>query len=302
VYWYRRTNRPPAREPQINQTTAMNIEIDPEQLQAIALDWGGRLIAAILILIVGKWIAGSIRRVFERALEARKVDKTIVSFLGNLGYMLLMTLVVLMAIGKLGVNTTSFVAVVGAAGLAVGLALQGSLSNFASGVLLIIFRPFKAGDFVEAGGAAGIVEEIQVFCTKIRTGDNKAIIIPNSGVLGGNIVNYSAKETRRVELIFGIGYDDDLRKAKALLQEIIAADERILKDPESLVAVKELADSSVNFVVRVWVKSADFWNVHFHLVETVKLRFDEEGISIPYPQRDVHIHQVTDSSEGAKAA
>lgn len=280
----------------------MNIEIDPEQMQAMALDWGGRLIAAILILIIGKWIAGWLRRIFERALKAKKVDATIVSFLGNLGYMLLMTLVVLMAIGKLGVNTTSFVAVVGAAGLAVGLALQGSLSNFASGVLLIIFRPFKAGDFVEAGGATGIVEEIQVFCTKIRTGDNKEIIIPNSGVLGGNIVNYSAKETRRVDLVFGIGYDDDLRKAKGLLQEIIAADGRILKDPESLVAVTELADSSVNFVVRAWVKTSNYWDVYFHLLETVKLRFDAEGISIPYPQQDVHMYQEKPSADGGSGS
>jgi len=279
----------------------MSIEIDPEQMQAMALDWGGRVIAALLILIIGKWITSWIRRVFERTLKARKVDATIVSFLGNLGYMLLMTLVVLMAIGKLGVNTTSFVAVVGAAGLAVGLALQGSLSNFASGVLLIIFRPFKAGDFVEAGGAAGIVEEIQVFCTKIRTGDNKEIIVPNSGVLGGNIVNYSAKKTRRVDLVFGIGYDDDLRKAKSLLQEIIASEERILKDPESLVAVSELGDSSVNFVVRAWVKSGDYWPVHFHLLETVKLRFDEEGISIPYPQQDVHMYHETPAAKDDSA-
>ncbi len=171
------------------------------------------------------------------------------------------------------------------------------MSNFASGVLLIIFRPFKAGDFVEAGGASGIVEEIQVFCTKIRTGDNKQIVIPNSGVLGGNIVNYSAKETRRVDLVFGIGYDDDLRKAKELLQEIVGADERILKDPEPLVAVSELADSSVNFVVRAWVKTGDYWKVHFHLLETVKLWFDEEGVSIPYPQRDVHLYQEK-SSDG----
>jgi small conductance mechanosensitive channel len=269
----------------------MNIEIDPGQSQAVALDWGGRIIAAILILIIGRWTAAWIRKVFQRTLEARKVDQTIVSFLGNMGYMLLMTLVVLMAIGKLGVNTTSLVAVVGAAGLAVGLALQGSLSNFASGVLLIIFRPFKAGDYVEAGGSAGTVEEIQVFCTKIRTGDNKQIVIPNSSVLGGNIVNYSAKETRRVDLVFGIGYDDDLRRAKSLLQEIVGADERILKEPEPLVAVTELADSSVNFVVRAWVKTGDYWPVHFHLLETVKLRFDEEGISIPYPKRDVHLYQ-----------
>lgn len=270
----------------------MNFEIDPEKMQAMFLDWGLKIVAAIVIFIIGKWVAGIIRNSFEKLLTSRNVDKTIVSFLGNLGYMLLLTLVTLMAIGKLGVNTTSFVAVIGAAGLAIGLALQGSLSNFANGVMLIVFRPFKAGDFVEAAGTMGIVEEIQVFCTKIRTGDNKQIIIPNSGIMGGNIVNYSTKPTRRVDLVFGIGYDDDLRKAKDVLNDVLAGDERILKDPASLVAVKELGDSSVNFVVRAWVKTEDYWLVYFDLVEKVKLRFDEEDITIPFPQRDVHVHQV----------
>ncbi|MFT4588533.1 MAG: small conductance mechanosensitive channel [Candidatus Binatia bacterium] len=270
----------------------MNFEIDPEKLQAMLVEWGINIIAALVIFIIGKWVAGMIRKTFEGVLTKRNVDKTIVSFLGNLGYMLLLTLVTLMAVGKLGVNTTSFVAVIGAAGLAIGLALQGSLSNFANGVMLIIFRPFKAGDFIEAGGAAGVVEEIQVFCTKMRTGDNKQIIIPNSAVMGGKIVNFSTKETRRVDLVFGIGYDDDLRKAKDILKAVLAGDERILKDPESLVAVSELGESSVNFVVRAWVKTDDYWDVHFHLLETVKLRFDDEGITIPFPQQDVHMHQV----------
>ncbi len=270
----------------------MNIEFDPEKIQALAIQWGGNILAALAIFILGKWIAGWIRGLAIKALANRKVDKTIVTFITNLGHMLLMTLVTLMAIGKLGVNTTSFVAVIGAAGLAIGLALQGSLSNFANGVMLIVFRPFKAGDFVEAGGTAGIVEEIHVFCTKMRTGDNKLIILPNSAVMNGTIVNYSAKETRRVDLVFGIGYDDDLRKAKGILADTIAADERIHQDPAPLIAVSELGDSSVNLLIRVWVKSADYWPVNFALLEEVKLRFDAENITIPFPQRDVHLHQL----------
>ena len=270
----------------------MNLKIDPEKLQAMLVEWGINIIAALVIFIIGKWVAGMIRNTFEKVLTKRKVDKTIVSFIGNLGYMLLLTLVTLMAVGKLGVNTTSFVAVIGAAGLAVGLALQGSLSNFANGVMLIIFRPFKAGDFIEAGGASGIVEEIHVFCTKMRTGDNKQIIIPNSAIMGSKIVNYSTKETRRVDQIFSIGYDDDLRKAKDILNDIVARDERILKDPAALVAVDELGESSVNFTVRVWVKTAQYWDVYRDLLEAVKLRFDDEGITIPFPQRDVHMHQA----------
>jgi len=182
---------------------------------------------------------------------------------------------------------------VGAAGLAVALALQGSLSNFAAGVLMIIFRPFKQGDFIEGAGVAGIVEAVHIFNTVMRTGDNKTIIIPNSGLMNGNIINYTTKPTRRIDLIYGIGYDDDLKKAKAVLEDILQSDERILKDPAPLVAVHALADSSVNFAVRPWVNSADYWAVTFDLNERVKLRFNAEGISIPFPQRDVHLHTVS---------
>jgi small conductance mechanosensitive channel len=203
-----------------------------------------------------------------------------------------MTFVIVAAIGTLGVQTTSFVAVLGAAGLAVGFALQGSLSNFAAGVMLIVFRPFKAGDYVEAGGTAGSVQEVSIFTTVMKTPDNKKVIIPNSQITGGSITNYSAMETRRVDMVFGIGYGDNIKQAKDTLEQILAADERILKDPAPTIAVSELADSSVNFVVRPWVKTADYWAVYFDLTEKVKLTFDEKGISIPFPQQDVHMHQV----------
>jgi small conductance mechanosensitive channel len=203
----------------------------------------------------------------------------------------LMALVVISALGQIGVNTTSFAAIIGAAGLAIGFALQGSLSNFAAGVMLIIFRPFKAGDFVEAGGVAGVVEDVQVFATVIRTGDNKEITVPNSSITNGSITNYSAKPTRRVDMVFGIGYGDDIKQAKQILHDLVAADPRILADPPVTIAVSELADSSVNFVCRPWVNSGDYWPVLFDITENVKLEFDKNGISIPFPQTDVHVHQ-----------
>lgn len=247
---------------------------------------------AAAILFGGIWLAKQIKKYVVLMMERRNVDALLASFSSNIVYVALVAFVVIAALSQLGIQTTSFVAIIGAAGLAVGLALQGSLANFASGVMIIAFRPFKVGDFIEAGGVAGVVEGIQIFSTQMRTGDNKAIIIPNAGITGGNITNYSAKDTRRVDMVFGIGYDDDIKKAKDLLLELIADDDRILKDPEAVVAVSELADSSVNFVVRPWVKSADYWGVLFDLTEAVKLRFDKEGISIPYPQQDVHLHKV----------
>jgi small conductance mechanosensitive channel len=193
------------------------------------------------------------------------------------------------AISQVGIETTSFIAVLGAAGFAIGLALQGSLANFAAGVLLLIFRPFKVGDFIEGAGVSGVVEALHVFTTTLKTGDNKTIIVPNGDLASGTIVNFSAQATRRVDLVFGIGYGDDIDKAKALMREEMAADERILKDPEPTVGLVELADSSVNFVCRPWVNSADYWGVLFDLNESIKKRFDAEGINIPYPQQDVHI-------------
>lgn len=250
------------------------------------------IVIAAVIFSLGIWIAKRLRNYLSIFMEKRGVDAMLASFISSIAYILVVAFIVIAALGQLGVQTTSLVAIIGAAGLAVGLALQNSLSNFASGVLIIALRPFKVGDFIEAAGVAGVVEGIQIFSTQMRTGDNKLIIVPNSGITGGNIINYSAKETRRVDLVFGIGYDDDIKKAKDTLQDIVNADERILKDPEPVIAVSELADSSVNFIVRPWVKSGDYWGVYWDLTEAVKLRFDQEGISIPYPQQDVHMHQA----------
>lgn len=216
----------------------------------------------------------------------------LISFTSSIVYITLVAFVVIAAFGQLGIQTTSFIAIIGAAGLAIGLSLQASLSNFASGVIIIFFKPFKVGDFVEAGGVNGVVEGIKIFSTQLRTGNNKAIIVPNANITGGNIVNYSAKDERRVDLIFGIGYDDNIKLAKKILTDIVKKEKRILQDPEPVIAVSELADSSVNFVVRPWVKTEDYWGVYFDLTEAVKLTFDKKGISIPYPQQDIHMHQA----------
>jgi len=251
--------------------------------------YGLRAIAAILIFIIGRWVARALRNMTRRMMTKKEVEPTIVSFVCNLVYITLLVFVVIAAINQIGVQTTSFIAVIGAAGLAIGLALQGSLANFAAGFLLILFRPFKVGDYIEGAGTAGVVEKIQVFVTELKTPDNKAVIIPNSKLTGDNIINYSAKDTRRVDMVFGVSYGDDLPKVKKVLEDVLSQDARILKDPAPTIAVMELADSSVNFAVRPWVKTADYWGVYFDLTEHVKMRFDEEGISIPFPQRDVHM-------------
>ncbi len=217
------------------------------------------------------------------------MDETLVGFLASILRWVLLLFVIIAALSQLGINTTSLVALLGAAGLAIGLSLQSSLSNFASGVMLIMFRPFTKGDFVEAGGATGVVDKISIFTTVMTTPDNKEVIVPNGAILSNTITNYSARPTRRVDLVFGISYDDDIRKAKELLEEIIAADKRVLSDPEPVIVVGELADSSVNFLVRPWVNAADYWGVYWDTTEAVKLKFDEAGISIPYPQMDVHM-------------
>lgn len=253
--------------------------------------YGLKVLAALAIFIVGRWLAKLISGTLRKVMETRAVDPTLVSFVFSLVYYGLLTFVVLASINQLGVQTTSFIAIIGAAGLAIGLALQGSLSNFAAGVLVIIFRPFKVGDYIEAAGVGGTVESFQIFTTTLKTPDNKTIIVPNSKMTEGNITNYSTKDTRRVDMVMGIGYGDDMDKAKLIINEILTGDERILKEPAHLIAVSELADSSVNLVVRPWVKSEDYWPVYFDTTERVKKRFDEEGISIPYPQRDVHLYQ-----------
>ncbi len=259
---------------------------------SLVKDIAMNLAVAAAILVFGLWLAKRIKNILSSTLEKRGIDPMLASFMGSITHVLLSAFIVIAALGQLGIQTTSLVAIMGAAGLAIGLALQGSLANFASGVMIIAFRPFKVGDFVEAGGATGIIESIQIFSTQMRTGDNKTIIVPNANITGSTITNYSAKDTRRVDLVFGIGYDDDIKKAKQILQDIVTNDERILQDPAPVVAVAELADSSVNFIVRPWVNAADYWTVYWDLTETVKLLFDAEGISIPYPQQDVHMHQA----------
>lgn len=262
-----------------------------EQLIVVVTDYGLRIVAALLILIIGKWLAGWIRRLARQAMERSKVDEVLVGFLGNILYYLLIVAVLITAVSQLGVQTTSFIAVLGAAGLAVGLALQGSLANFASGVLIILFRPFKVGDFVEAGGVSGAVDEIGILMTHMHTFDNKALVIPNSQVMGTHIINYTARDTRRCDMVFGISYSDDIDKAKEVFAEVIAGDERCLQEPAPNIAVSELGDSSVNFLVRPWVKTEDYWPVYWSMQEKMKKRLEAAGITIPFPQRDVHLHQ-----------
>lgn len=252
--------------------------------------YGLKVLAAIAVLILGRWVAKGLTGFTEKIMNKRQVDPTVVSFVANMTYIGLLVFVVLAALGQLGIQTTSFIAVIGAAGLAIGLALQGSLSNFAAGFLMIIFRPFKVGDFIEGAGVAGTVEKIQIFTTQLKTPDNKTIIIPNAKLSGDNIVNFSAKGTRRVDMVFGIGYGDDMDKARKIITDVIDNDPRVLKDPPPKIAVLALGDSSVDFAVRPWVKVSDYWDLWFDVTETIKKRFDADGVSIPFPQRDVHVY------------
>jgi small conductance mechanosensitive channel len=261
----------------------MNAYID------LAIHWGIKILGAIAVYIIGKWISQILTKLFRRMLERSKTDVTLVKFLGDLVYFGLIVLVIIAALGTLGVNTTSFAAIIGAAGLAVGLALQGNIANFGAGVVILFLRPFKVGDFVEAGGATGVVDAIGIFNTTFKTGDNRIILVPNSNIIGGNITNYSREPIRRIDLVIGVGYEDDLKLVKSTLEEILNNHPKVLKDPAPAVALAELADSSVNFNVRPWVKSEDYWGVRSELLETIKTTFDEKGINIPYPQMDVHV-------------
>jgi small conductance mechanosensitive channel len=260
-----------------------------EKTQSLGLEFGGRTLIAIAIFYVGRTIARMIAQGLRKLMVAQDVDKILESFVSNIVYWVLMTFVVIAAINQVGVQTTSLIAVMGAAGLAVGLALQGSLANFAAGVLIVLFRPYRVGDFVEAAGIAGAVVQVQILTTILKTGDNKEIVVPNGQIMGSIITNYSSNDTRRVDLTIGVSYGDDIDKVRATIKELVDADERILKDPECLIAVSALADSSVNFAVRPWVKTADYWAVYFGLTEAIKKRFDQEGISFPFPQREVHL-------------
>lgn len=255
------------------------------------VDFGIKLVVALVIFIIGRFVAGMVQKGLRKLMQAQQVDKILESFVCNLAYWTVMIFVIIAAINQVGIQTTSLIAVMGAAGLAVGLALQGSLSNFAAGVLIVIFRPYRVGDFVEAAGIAGVVEQVQMLTTVMKTGDNKQIVVPNAQIMDSIITNYSANDTRRVDMTIGVSYDDDLDKVRTTLQALIDADERILKDPACTIAVAELADSSVNFAVRPWVRTADYWGVQFDLTEAIKKRFDKEGISFPYPQQDVHVYK-----------
>ncbi|MGB5208876.1 MAG: mechanosensitive ion channel domain-containing protein [Gammaproteobacteria bacterium] len=280
-------------ESSIESLTDPLSKFDWTQFYELGANFGLKLITALAIFVIGRWIARWISRVLEKGMNKAGTEHTLVVFLRNIVYVGLMVMVILAAVGQLGIQTTSFLAVLGAAGLAVGLALQGSLANFAAGVLIILFRPFKVGDFIEAGGVAGVVKAISIFTTTLHTGDNKAIIIPNAQVNSGTITNFSANETRRVDLVIGVSYSDDLDKVRSIIEGILAADERVLKDPAPTVAVMALADSSVNFTVRPWANAGDYWGLYFDLQEQIKKSFDKEGISIPFPQRDVYVHQVS---------
>lgn len=263
-----------------------------EQNQELIIQYLVNIAAALIIIIIGFIVAGILARGVEKLLNARNLDNTISHFIASLVKYGIIAFVIIAALSRVGVQTASFVAVIGAAGLAIGLALQGSLSNFAAGVLIIGFRPFKAGDFVEIAGTSGAVQSVQIFTTVLTTPDNKLVVVPNSSVLGGNIINYSAKDTRRIDLVIGVGYNADLAKTKQVLRAVCEADERVLKDPDITVGVVELADSSVNFVVRPWVRTADYWGTYFDLMENIKNELDNAGIEIPFPQMDVHLDKV----------
>ncbi|ARD43663.1 mechanosensitive ion channel domain-containing protein [Colwellia sp. PAMC 21821] len=259
--------------------------------QQMLIDFTIKLLVAIAIIFIGKFVANLVREGIVKVMRLRGMDEAIISFLGSLIYGMLFLVVIITAISHLGFNTTSLVAIVGAAGLAIGLALQGSLSNFASGVLLIILKPFKSGDFIDVAGVSGIVEEIHVFSTKLRTGDNKAVIIPNGKITSSTITNFSTKPERRLDLVIGVSYEADLAVTKALLTKLTNEHELVMKEKEVVIGVQELAESSVNFVVRPWVKSGDYWPLHRDLLEKIKVALDNAGIEIPYPQLSLHVRK-----------
>jgi small conductance mechanosensitive channel len=262
-----------------------------EKLQTLGMEYGVKILGALVILIIGMWAAKQLKKGIVKVMEKRNVDPTLISFATSMLYVVMQIFVIVAALEKLDIKTTSFVAILGAAGLAVGLALQGSLANFAAGVLMIIFKPTKVGDFVDAGGAKGTVVEISIFTTIINTMDNKKVIVPNGKLMGDNITNYSANDTRRVDLVAGISYADDIDKARAAIQSALAEVGGILESPVPDILVSEMADSSVNFAVRPWCKPSDYWSVYFGVTEAIKKKFDAEGICIPFPQRDVHLYE-----------
>ena len=271
------------------QLEAINIE---ELISTYIIPWGINILLALAVLIIGRWVAKLVVRIIKRLMKTANMDEVLIGFLSSILKVVLLVVVVIAALEQLGVNTTSLVAIFAAAGLAVGLALKDSLSNFAAGVMLIIFKPFKVGDFIEAAGISGAVEVIRVFNTQLRTGDNREIIVPNSQIYSGIITNFSARERRRIDLLIGIGYEDDIKAAKQVLERILQMEERVLREPAPVILVAELGESSVDLAVRPWVNSADYLNVRSDLLETIKREFDAAGISIPFPQRHVHMQQA----------
>lgn len=267
----------------------LNLNTDAILEQVIL--YAPKVLGAILILVVGLWVVKMVSKVIGKLIRNSVVDDSLEGFLISLISILLKIMVYISAIGMLGIEMTSFIAILGAAGLAVGMALSGTLQNFAGGVMILLFKPFKVGDYIDAQGHSGSVKEIQIFVTQLATPDNKTIFIPNGPLANGSLINFSAQETRRVDWTFGIGYGDDIDTAYKVIGDLLAADDRILKDPEPFMALSELADSSVNITVRVWANAADYWAVFFRMNEEVYKNFDKHGLSIPFPQTDVHIHQ-----------
>ncbi len=269
-----------------------NVDQYVQKAIELTIEYAPQLILAILTLVIGMWIINRVLKLADNSLQ-KKFDPTLTKFVHSLASVMLRALLLISVASMIGIETTSFIAVLGAAGLAVGLALQGNLSNFASGVLILVFKPFKVGDVIDGAGYVGTVREIQIFTTVVMTPDNRKVIIPNSNLANNPLINISAESTRRVDMVFGIGYGDDIDKAKGVIQSLIEADSRILKDPAPAIVVSELADSSVNLTVRTWTATSDYWGVFFDMQENVKKKFDQEGVSIPFPQRDVHLYQET---------
>ena len=267
----------------------LTIWLEPQLAGALVRDWALKLLAALLIYVIGRWIAKALTSWFVRVITTADVDATLSRFLSSVLYMVLIVFVALTALNALGINTTSFLAILGAAGLGIGLALKDSLSNLAAGVMLVFFRPFKTGDYIEAAGISGTVGSIKIFNTILRTPDNRVITVPNALIYADTITNFSAEDKRRIDLVIGIGYDDDFARAKALIQGVLGQDDRILTEPPPEMLLVELGESSVDIAVRSWVKSADYWQVRSDLLEQIKRALENAGLSIPYPQRDLHI-------------
>jgi small conductance mechanosensitive channel len=281
--------------------TATNLLTRTDYLDTYVIPWGINLALALAILVIGRWVAQGLTRAVRRLMDRAGVEPILTRFAGNIAYAALIAVVIIAALNRLGIDTTSVLAVFAAAGLAIGLALKDSLSNFSAGAMLVFFKPFRVGDFIEAAGTAGVVEEIGIFNTRLKTPDNRVTHVPNAHIYGGVITNVTANETRRIDLTVGIGYGDATDRAKAIVGDVLAADERVLAEPAPFVGVVELADSSVNIAVRPWVKSADYWATRCDLTERLKLAFDAAGISIPFPQRDVHLYEAARAEAPKKA-